>query len=102
MANASVAGYDQLDLDLFRANGIPVANTPGQFSARALAEHALMLMLCTIKGFTRSQRDLWAGVFYRAFGDELFGRTLGLIGLGASGRELAQAEPATWPADLGI
>jgi phosphoglycerate dehydrogenase-like enzyme len=83
-------GYDQLDLDLFRANGIPVANTPGQFSARALAEHALMLMLCTIKGFTRNQRDLKTGVFYRSFGDELYGRTLGVVGLGASGRELAK------------
>jgi lactate dehydrogenase-like 2-hydroxyacid dehydrogenase len=56
-------GYDQLDLGLFMANGLPVANTPGQFSARALAEHALMLMLCAIKGFTRSQHDLKAGVF---------------------------------------
>jgi phosphoglycerate dehydrogenase-like enzyme len=83
-------GFDQLDLDLFRANGIPVANTPGQFSSRALAEHALMLMLCTIKGFPRSQHDLQAGVFYRSFGGELDGRTLGLIGLGMSGRELAR------------
>jgi phosphoglycerate dehydrogenase-like enzyme len=83
-------GYDQLDLDLFKANGIPVANTPGQFSGRALAEHALMLMFCTVKGFTRSQQDLRAGVFYRSFGGELDGRTLGLIGLGASGRGLAQ------------
>jgi phosphoglycerate dehydrogenase-like enzyme len=83
-------GADALDLDLFRANGIPVANTPGQFSARALAEHALMLMLCTIKGFSRSQRNLRAGVFFRPFGHELHGRTLGLIGLGESGRELAQ------------
>jgi D-3-phosphoglycerate dehydrogenase len=83
-------GYDQLDLGLFRANGIPAANTPGQFSGRALAEHALMLMLCTVKGFAKSQRDLKAGVFYRSFGGELAGRTLGLIGLGASGRELAQ------------
>lgn len=82
-------GYDHLDLGLFRANGIPVANTPGQFSGRAVAEHALMLMLCTVKGFSRSQRDLKAGVFYRSFGGELDGRTLGLIGLGASGRELA-------------
>jgi lactate dehydrogenase-like 2-hydroxyacid dehydrogenase len=58
-------GYDHLDLGLFRANGIPVANTLGQFSGRALAEHALMLMLCTVKGFSKSQRDLKAGVFYR-------------------------------------
>jgi phosphoglycerate dehydrogenase-like enzyme len=83
-------GYDQLDLDLFRANGIPAANTPGQFSSQALAEHALMLMLCAVKGFTKSQRDLEVGVFGRSFGGELDGRTLGLIGLGASGRALAQ------------
>ncbi len=83
-------GYDHLDLDPFRANGIPVANAPGQFSARALAEHALMLMLCTIKGFSRSQQDLKAGVFSHAVGGELCGRTLGLIGLGTSGRELAR------------
>src|SRR5580700_3788780 len=51
-------GYDHLDLGLFRANAVPVANTPGQFSGRALAEHALMLMLCTVKSFPRSQRDL--------------------------------------------
>jgi phosphoglycerate dehydrogenase-like enzyme len=85
-----LAGYDNIDLDLFRANGIPVANTPGQFSARALAEHALMLMLGTIKGFTKSQQDLKAGAFYRSFGYEMYGRTLGLIGLGTSGREFAQ------------
>ena len=83
-------GYDQLDLGLFQANGIPVANTPGQFSGRALAEHALMLMLCAIKGFSRSQQDLKTGHFYRSFGGELDGRTLGLIGTGASGRGLAQ------------
>lgn len=83
-------GYEQLDLGLFKTNGIPVANTPGQFSSRALAEHALMLMLCASKGFTRSQQDLKAGVFFRSFGGELDGRTLGLIGTGASGRELAR------------
>jgi phosphoglycerate dehydrogenase-like enzyme len=82
-------GYDQLDLDLFRTNDLPVANTPGRFSERALAEHALMLMLCAAKGFPRSQRDLKSGVFARSFGHELHGRTLGLIGLGTSARELA-------------
>jgi phosphoglycerate dehydrogenase-like enzyme len=85
-----LAGYDNLDLDVFRANDIPLANAPGQFSARALAEHALMLMLCTLKGFPKSQRDLRSGVFYRAFGHELSGRTVGLIGLGSSGREFAK------------
>ena len=89
-------GYDQLDLDLFEANGLPVANTPGQFSARALAEHALMLMLCAIKGFTRSQRDLEAGVFYRSFGHELYGLTLGLIGTGAQWPRPRPTLPTIW------
>jgi phosphoglycerate dehydrogenase-like enzyme len=48
-----------------------------------------MLMLCAVKGFTKSQRDLEVGVFGRSFGGELDGRTLGLIGLGSSGRALA-------------
>lgn len=85
-----LAGYDNLDLDVFRSNDLPVANTPGQFSARGLAEHALMLMLCTLQGFTKSQHDLRSGVFFRAIGHELSGRTLGLIGTGSSGREFAR------------
>jgi phosphoglycerate dehydrogenase-like enzyme len=84
------AGYDHLDLDAFRANGIPVANTPGPFSATALAEHALMLMLLLVRRFRQSQEQLADGIFFRNFGDELAGRSLGLVGLGASGRALAR------------
>jgi phosphoglycerate dehydrogenase-like enzyme len=84
------AGYDHLDLAAFRANGIPVANTPGPFSAPALAEHALLLMLLLAKRFPQSQRQLADGVFFRSFGEELAGKTLALVGLGASGRALAR------------
>jgi phosphoglycerate dehydrogenase-like enzyme len=83
------AGYDHLDLDAFRASGIPVANTPGQFSATALSEHALMLMLILVRRFRRSQEQLAEEVFFRSFGEELAGKSLGLVGLGASARELA-------------
>lgn len=84
------AGYDHLDLDAFRANGIPVANTPGPFSAVALAEQAMMLMLLLIRRFPKSQSELADGVFYRNFGEELAERTLALVGLGASGSALAR------------
>jgi phosphoglycerate dehydrogenase-like enzyme len=84
------AGYDHLDLEAFRASGIPVANTPGQFSATALAEHALMLMLLLVRRFRQSQEQLAEGVFFRSFGAELAGKSLGLVGLGASARELAR------------
>jgi phosphoglycerate dehydrogenase-like enzyme len=84
------AGYDHLDLDAFRASGIPVANTPGPFSATALAEHALMLMLMLVRRFRQSQEQLAEGLFFRSFGEELAGKALGLVGLGASARELAR------------
>jgi len=96
------AGYDHLDLATFRANAIRVANTPGPFSAHALAEHALLLMLCITKEFACSQRHLAEGRFYRAFGEELGEHTLGLVGLGASARELAKIAAALDMRIIGI
>src|ERR1051326_542571 len=83
-------GYDHLDLSAFRDRDIVVANTPGMLSAQALAEHALMLMLLVSKQYAESQLEVRAGIFYRAFGEELAGKVLGLVGFGASGRRLAQ------------
>ena len=80
---ATATGYDHLDLERFRANGIPVANTPGPFSATALAEHALLLMLMLVKRFRQGQQQLANGIFYRSFGEELAGKTLALVGFGA-------------------
>src|ERR1700744_4020117 len=76
------AGYDHLDLDAFRGAGIPVANTPGQFRATALCEYALMLMLMLSRRFRQSQEQLAHEVFFRSFGEELAGKSLGLVGLG--------------------
>ena len=49
-----------------------------------------MLMLSHDQGFHQEPTKSSGRSLFRAFGDELFGRTLGLIGLGASGRELAR------------
>lgn len=84
------AGYDHVDLKWFRERKIEVANVPGACSASALAEHALLLMLCTARRFQQSQEHLRRGAFYRPFGDELAGKTLGVVGLGASGVELGR------------
>ena len=83
-------GLDHVDVAGFVRRGICMANTPGQFSAIALAEHALFLMLLFAKRFAESQESLRAGELYRPLNSELHGRTLGLIGFGASGRELAR------------
>jgi phosphoglycerate dehydrogenase-like enzyme len=83
-------GLDEVDVDGFLRRGIRLANTPGQFSAIALAEHALFLMLLFAKRFEESQVSIEKQLLCVPFTEELAGRTLGLIGFGASARELAK------------
>lgn len=82
-------GLDHTEVDHILARGIPLANTPGQFSAVALAEHALLLILCLAKRLPEAQANCASGTMYLPVGDELADRVLGIVGLGASGRELA-------------
>jgi len=82
-------GLDHTDVANILKKGIPLANTPGQFSSIALAEHALFLMLLFAKNFFASQSSVRSKVLCEPMNEELHGKTLGLLGLGASGRELA-------------
>lgn len=82
-------GFDHFDLAYIRTRGIPVANCPGQFSAVALAETAMMFILMLAHRVGVAQDNFRAGVLYEPMGIELGGQTLGLLGFGASGRELA-------------
>jgi len=83
-------GVDSLDVAYLSAKGLPLANTPGPFSGIGVAEHALFLMLAVAKNYHVSQRCVRSKVFYAPANDDLEGKTLGVIGLGASGRELAR------------
>jgi phosphoglycerate dehydrogenase-like enzyme len=82
-------GLDHTDVAYILESGLPLANTPGQFSSVALAEHALFLMLLFAKRFFDSRNSLRSRVMCEPMNEELHGKTLGLLGLGASGRELA-------------
>ena len=82
-------GLDHTDVTYILRKGIPLANTPGQFSSIALAEHAVFLMLLFAKKFYDSQRSVRNQVLCEPMNEELYGKTLGLLGFGASGRELA-------------
>jgi phosphoglycerate dehydrogenase-like enzyme len=83
-------GLDHTEVDYTLERQIPLAHTPGMFSSIALAEHALLLMLALAKHLHESERLLRAGILYNPVNSELSGRVLGLVGLGASGRELAR------------
>lgn len=83
-------GLDHLDLDAALASGMLLARTPGPTTAVPLAEHAMFLLLCVVKQLHASSAAMSAGHFYDGRNDELEGKTLVVIGLGASGRELAR------------
>jgi phosphoglycerate dehydrogenase-like enzyme len=87
-------GLDHLDLEFLLTNGVAVAHTPGSCSAVALAEHAMLLMLACVRRIKELFSNLDDGVFYYPWTNELAGRRLLLLGVGASGRELARRASA--------
>jgi lactate dehydrogenase-like 2-hydroxyacid dehydrogenase len=91
-------GYDNIDIDAATELGIPVANNPG-FNATAVAEHTIMFILMTLKNALRINRLCMDGTFTQdkrrdMLPRELKGKTLGLIGLGDIGREVARLTAA--------
>jgi phosphoglycerate dehydrogenase-like enzyme len=90
-------GLDHVDIAAFRKEGLALANTPGQASAAALAEHALLLMLSLFKQIRICADHVARGEFFVPINRELVGATLLIIGLGASGLALARRA-----ADLGM
>lgn len=83
-------GFDHFDLDYWKSKGMPVANCPGQFSAVALAECAMMFILMLTRQYPVARAVLDRGEFYEPMALELEGVKLGLVGFGASDIELAR------------
>jgi phosphoglycerate dehydrogenase-like enzyme len=82
-------GTDHVDLATARRRGIRVTNTPG-VAAIAVAEHTLALMMAVAKRTVEVDGQVRQGRWPRAMVTQLRGKTLGLIGTGAIGREVAR------------
>ena len=82
-------GTDHVDLAAATARGIVVTNTPA-VSAVAVAEHAVSLMFAVARQTVNIDRAVRAGEWPRAMVQQLHGKTLGVIGTGAIGREVAR------------
>jgi len=82
-------GTDNVDLAAARRQGIRVTNTPN-VSAAAVAEHTLALILAVARRMVHVDRQVRQGLWPRAMVTQLRGKTLGLIGTGAIGREVAR------------
>src|SRR5438309_1495557 len=88
------AGYNTVDLAAARKAGVPVANNGGANSV-AVAEHAMMLILATLKKLHWQHNNVTAGKW--RVGDfaetrlyELEGKTVGIVGLGNIGKKVAR------------
>src|SRR5436190_4490690 len=82
-------GTDHVDLATAKARGVTVTNTPA-VSAIAVAEHTLSLIFAVAKQTVSIDRAVRAGEWPRAMVQQLRGRTLGVIGTGAIGREVVR------------
>jgi phosphoglycerate dehydrogenase-like enzyme len=88
----SGAGYDKIDLAACTANDVAVFNAPLALN-HATASAALLFLLALAKRLPEQQRVARSGRWElqaAVMGGELQGRTLGIIGLGHSGRELVR------------
>jgi len=81
-------GVDSVDLEAAKQHGVIVTNTPGANSV-SVAELALGLALDLARGITIAVGQTRRGGWPRSSGVSLKGKTFGIVGLGAVGRELA-------------
>ena len=82
-------GTDNVDLAAAAHHGVTVTNTPG-VSAFSIAEHALALMLAVARRITRVDAEIRQGHWPRGQAVQMHGKTLGIVGLGAVGRQFAR------------
>jgi phosphoglycerate dehydrogenase-like enzyme len=86
------AGYDKIDLQACTANDVAVYNTPDTLT-HSTASSAFLLILAVAKRLMEQERMVREFRWDRqaqTMGVDLPGKTLGIVGLGASGRELAR------------
>jgi len=83
-------GVDNIEVAAATRRGVVVMNAPGE-NTIAAAEHTLSLMLALARNIPAADRSMKAGGWERTrfLGVELYGKTLGVVGLGKVGREVA-------------
>ena len=88
-------GLDNIDVSTARALGVEVLNCPGANSV-AVAEHTIGLMLALARHIPAADHSMKAGRWEkkRFKGTSLDGKTLGIIGFGRIGRQVAKRAKA--------
>ena len=86
-------GYDGIDVKAATARGVIVTNGAG-VNRHSVAELVFALMLCCARRLAENFAELRRGDWNRQLGMELAGKTLGIVGFGTIGKEVAQRADA--------
>ncbi|MBW2059089.1 MAG: phosphoglycerate dehydrogenase [Deltaproteobacteria bacterium] len=82
-------GLDRIDLEAARRSGVPVTYTPG-VNEVTVAEHTFGLMISLARNIPQESQYVKRGEWKRITGHELWNKTLGIIGMGRIGKEVAK------------
>lgn len=93
MIQRTGVGLDSIDLDAVKKKNVPVYVNQG-VNSRSVAEHSVMLLLAVIRNLTAVDTIIKSGVWKKhelgIQNHELFGKTVGLVGLGNIGVHVAR------------
>lgn len=93
MIQRTGVGLDSLDLDTIKEKNIPLYVNKG-INANSVAEHTLLLMLAALRNLIQIDKNTKNGIWKKQIQGvhtyELNGKTVGLIGMGAIGRRVAE------------
>lgn len=93
MIQRTGVGTEMLDLEAIKRHNIPVYVNRG-VNARSVAEHTITLMLCCLKNIPKIDKQVKGGIWKKQLTGvtchELFGKTVGLVGMGSIGKLTAE------------
>ncbi len=96
IANYAV-GFDNIDVEVCRARGVMVTNTPSDKVNESVAEHTWTLMLALSRRVVEAH-EFMRNAAYRGWepdiflGQDLVGKTVGIVGMGRIGEMVARRE----------
>jgi lactate dehydrogenase-like 2-hydroxyacid dehydrogenase len=96
VVNSFGVGYDAVDTAYLARRGIQLSNTPDVLN-NAVAETAMALMLCASRRISQAERFVRAGQWLTGkfpLGNDLSGKTCGIVGLGKIGKTIAKRAAA--------
>ncbi len=82
-------GLDRINLEAAKEFGIRVTNVPG-INQISVSEHVIALLFSFSKNIHLQYNSVQAGSWKRSIGYEIQGKTIGIIGFGAVGKELGK------------